>query len=157
MNNKTHNRRVLAFLRVLEGECKIFLEGACCARHAWEVVELLQTVREDGLKPLRRIMSDGSKIQYDNYSIEQVINTTAWVRSHLAKTDGMPKQLLVKGSDVYELMEEHRDLEKVNDIIDEKRSEIARNLPPPPPINIDPVVGKSGQVLVNCENPGGVN
>lgn len=157
MKNRNYNRRVLAFLRVLECECKAFIEGACCAPHAWEVVELLRTIRQDCMKPLRVIMSDGSKTKYEDYSIEQIINTTGWVRSHLAKVSEMPAELLVKGSDVYDLMKKHRDLEKVSDIIDEKRGEIARGLPPPAAFSIEPTVDNEGRVLMNCENPGSIN
>jgi hypothetical protein len=157
MNHKNYNRRALAFFRVLECECKAFIEGACCAEHAWEIIELLRTVRQEGLKPLRRIMSDGSKVEYDSYSIEQIISTVGFVRSYLARVQEVPPQLLVNGSDVYDLMEEHRDINKVTDIIDERRSQVANDLPPPAQLNLEPIVGNDGNVLISCENPGSIN
>jgi hypothetical protein len=157
MNHRNYNRRVLAFLRVLECECKAFIEGACCAEHAWEIVELLRTVRREGLAPLRSIMSDRSKIRFDDYSIEQIIETTGFVRGHMRRTQGLPQQLLVKGSDVYDLMEQHGDIDKVAGIIDEKRTEIAASLPVPSNLTIEPIIDNAGNVLVNCGNPGSVN
>ena len=156
MNHRNYNRRALAFFRVLECECKAFIDGACCANHSWEIIELLRTVRQDCLRPLRKIMSDGSKIAYEAYSIEQIISTTGFVRSYLARIRDIPPHMLVSGSEVCDLMDIHRDIDKVADIIDKNRREKIVNQPYEQPV-VARMVDSYGDVVITCGNPGSIN
>lgn len=155
---KDYNRHTLSYVRVFEHECKVFLRGACCADHAWTVIEMLRRHRSEVRKPLLSILDEGSIALFAGVSHDQIITAIGKVRNMRVTAAMVPEHMKISGSHVHKLMEKYGDITIVSKILYAERQKAAqasaRTAAIMPSFNISPGVRPNGNHVFHCADPG---
>jgi len=152
---KKENQILIAYVRVFELEAKKFLRGACCPQHAWMVVEMLRGYRRNIKEPLLRLAASGHPSLFDEIGMDDVIASIGRVRLLSRKASTTNEVLLVTGTRVCQLMEEHGDMREVVDILASEVKEKIASLPHRHGVNS--LMFTNDPVEISMPDPGTIN